>query len=139
MTIVNDSLSIDTRGEGDMIDLTDRLSLLLQKYKVKAGQMLVFVAGSTASVTTIEYEPGLKKDFTLLMERLIPRNARYFHEETWNDGNGHSHVRASLLGPSITIPFGGGKLLLGTWQQVVLIDYDNRPRSRELVVQIIGE
>lgn len=139
MTIVNDSLSIETRGEGDMIDLTNRLALLLQKYKMKTGQMLVFVAGSTASITTIEYEPGLKKDFTLLMERLIPRNARYFHEETWNDGNGHSHVRASLLGPSITIPFGGGKLLLGTWQQVVLIDYDNRPRSRELVVQFIGE
>ncbi|MBR9976911.1 MAG: secondary thiamine-phosphate synthase enzyme YjbQ [Bacteroidetes bacterium] len=139
MTIVNDSLSIETRGEGDMIDLTNRLTLLLQKYKMKTGQMLVFVAGSTASITTIEYEPGLKKDFTLLMERLIPRNARYFHEETWNDGNGHSHVRASLLGPSITIPFGGGKLLLGTWQQVVLIDYDNRPRSRELVVQFIGE
>ncbi len=139
MTIVNDSLSIETRGDGDMIDLTDRLALLLHKHKLKTGNMLVFVPGSTAGLTTIEYEPGLKKDFTLLMDRLIPRNARYFHEETWNDGNGHSHVRASLLGPSTTIPFGHGKFLLGTWQQIVLIDYDTRPRFRELVVQFIGE
>ncbi len=139
MTVVNDSLSIETRGDNDMLDLTDRLSLLLQKQKLKTGSMLVFVPGSTAALTTIEYEPGLKKDFTLLMERIVPRNARYFHEETWNDGNGHSHVRASMLGPSLTIPFGDGKLLLGTWQQVVLIDFDNRPRSRSLVVQFTGE
>lgn len=139
MTIVNDSLSIETRGDSDMIDLTDRLSLLLQKQKMKNGHMLVFVPGSTAALTTIEYEPGLKKDFTLLMERLIPRNARYYHEETWNDGNGHSHVRASLLGSSLTVPFGDGKLLLGTWQQIILVDYDNRPRSRSLVVQFTGE
>jgi len=139
MTVVNDSLGIETRGDSDMIDLTDRLSLLLQKQKMKNGSMLVFVPGSTASLTTIEYEPGLKKDFTLLMERIVPRNARYFHEETWNDGNGHSHVRASMLGPSITIPFGEGKLLLGTWQQIVLVDFDNRPRTRTLVVQFSGE
>lgn len=139
MTIVNDSLSIETRGDSDMIDLTDRLALLLQKQKMKNGHMLVFVPGSTAALTTIEYEPGLKKDFTLLMERLIPRNARYYHEETWNDGNGHSHVRASLLGPSLTVPFSEGKLLLGTWQQIILVDYDNRPRSRSLVVQFTGE
>ncbi|MBR9976342.1 MAG: secondary thiamine-phosphate synthase enzyme YjbQ [Bacteroidetes bacterium] len=139
MTIINDSLGIDTRGDNDMIDLTDRLALLLQKHKLKHGHMLVFVPGSTAGITTIEYEPGLKKDFTLLMERLIPRNARYFHEETWNDGNGHAHVRASLLGPSLTVPFGAGKLLLGTWQQIVLVDYDNRPRVRDLVVQFVGE
>jgi secondary thiamine-phosphate synthase enzyme len=139
MTIINDSLSIDTRGDSDMIDLTDRLALLLQKQKLKHGHMLVFVPGSTAGITTIEYEPGLKKDFSLLMERLVPRNARYFHEETWNDGNGHAHVRASLLGPSLTVPFGAGKLLLGTWQQIVLVDYDNRPRVRDLVVQFVGE
>jgi secondary thiamine-phosphate synthase enzyme len=139
MTVVNDSLGIETRGDSDMIDLTDRLALLLHKQKMKNGSMLVFVPGSTAALTTIEYEPGLKKDFTLLMERIVPRNARYFHEETWNDGNGHSHVRASMLGPSITIPFGGGKLLLGTWQQIVLVDFDNRPRTRTLVVQFSGE
>lgn len=139
MTVVNDSLGIETRGDSDMIDLTDRLSLLLQKQKMTRGSMLVFVPGSTAALTTIEYEPGLKKDFTLLMERIVPRNARYYHEETWNDGNGHSHVRASMLSPSLTIPFGEGKLLLGTWQQVVLIDFDNRPRTRSLVVQFTGE
>lgn len=139
MTVVNDSLGIETRGDNDMIDLTDRLSLLLQKQKMTRGSMLVFVPGSTAALTTIEYEPGLKKDFTLLMERIVPRNARYYHEETWNDGNGHSHVRASMLGPSLTIPFGDRKLLLGTWQQVVLIDFDNRPRTRSLVVQFTGE
>ena len=101
--------------------------------------MLVFVPGSTAGLTTIEYEPGLKKDFSLLMEKIIPKNARYFHEETWNDGNGHSHIRASLLGPSLTLPFGDGKLLLGTWQQIVLVDFDNRPRARSLVVQFNGQ
>jgi secondary thiamine-phosphate synthase enzyme len=131
-------LSIETHGDSDMIDLTDRLALLLQKQKLKTGSMLLFVPGSTAGVTTIEYEPGLKKDFTLLMDKVIPKNARYYHEETWNDGNGHSHIRASLLGPSLTIPFGEGKLLLGTWQQIVLIDFDNRPRSRSLVVQFTG-
>jgi len=139
MTIINDTLSIDTRGDGEMIDISNRLSLLLQKHKLKIGHIIVFVSGSTAGITTIEYESGLKKDFSLLMERLVPRNARYFHEETWNDGNGHSHVRASLLGPGITIPFGQGRLLLGTWQQVVLIDFDNRPRAREITVQIVGE
>ena len=139
MTVVNDSLGIETRGDSDMIDLTDRLTLLLQKQKMKRGSMLVFVPGSTAALTTIEYEPGLKKDFTLLMERVVPRNARYYHEETWNDGNGHSHVRASMLGPSLAIPFAEGKLLLGTWQQIVLVDFDNRPRTRNLVVQFTGE
>ncbi|HOJ05262.1 MAG TPA: secondary thiamine-phosphate synthase enzyme YjbQ [Bacteroidota bacterium] len=139
MIIANDTLTVETRGDGDMVDITDRLALLLQKHKLKAGQMLVFVPGSTASLTTIEFEPGLKRDFTQLLERLVPRNARYFHEETWNDGNGHAHVRASLIGPSITIPFGQGRLLLGTWQQVVLIDFDNRPRERNLVVQVSGE
>ncbi len=139
MTIINETLNIDTTGDGDMVDITDRLALLLQKHKLKQGHTIVFVPGSTAGITTIEFEPGLKKDFTLFMERLIPKNARYFHEETWNDGNGHSHIRASFLGPSITIPFGQGRLLLGTWQQLVLVDFDNRPRSRNLVVQIIGE
>jgi secondary thiamine-phosphate synthase enzyme len=139
MIIANDTLTVETRGDGDMVDITDRLALLLQKHKLKAGQMLVFVPGSTASLTTIEFEPGLKRDFTQMLERLVPRNARYFHEETWNDGNGHAHVRASLIGPSITIPFGQGRLLLGTWQQVVLIDFDNRPRERNLVVQVSGE
>ncbi len=139
MTIINDTLNIDTHGEGDMVDITDNLARLLQRHRLKQGQMLVFVPGSTAGITTIEYEPGLKKDFSVFMERIIPKNTRYYHEETWNDGNGHSHVRASLLGPSLIIPFGQSRLLLGTWQQVVVVDFDNRPRSRDLVVQFIGE
>jgi secondary thiamine-phosphate synthase enzyme len=138
MTIVNDALTVETRGDGEMIDLTDRLALLLQKHRMKNGHMLVFVSGSTAALTTIEFEGGLRQDFATLMERVAPRGATYAHEETWNDGNGHSHVRASLLGPDLTIPFGDGRLLLGTWQQVVLVDFDNRPRIRTLVVQFTG-
>jgi secondary thiamine-phosphate synthase enzyme len=139
MTIINDTLNIDTHGGGDMVDITDQLTRLLQRHKLKHGQVLVFVPGSTAGVTTIEYEPGLKKDFSVFMERIIPKNVHYYHEETWNDGNGHSHIRSSLLGPSLVIPIGQGRLLLGTWQQVVVVDFDNRPRSRDLVVQFCGE
>lgn len=139
MTIINDTLNIDTHGGCDMVDITDQLARMLQRHKLKSGQVLVFVPGSTAGVTTIEYEPGLKKDFSVFMERIIPKNAQYYHEETWNDGNGHSHIRSSLLGPSLVIPIGQGRLLLGTWQQVVVVDFDNRPRSRDLVVQFSGE
>ena len=139
MTIINDTVRVDSRGNNDMIDVTERLTLLLSRHKLKTGQMLVFVPGSTAGLTTIEFEPGLKQDFAAMMERIGPRAAHYHHEETWNDGNGHSHVRASLLGPSLTIPFGEGRLLLGTWQQVVLIDFDTRPRNRAIAVQLLGE
>lgn len=139
MTIVNDTLTIETRGNNDMIDLTDRLARILTRHKMKIGSMLVFVPGSTAGLTTIEYELGLKQDFSVLMERLAPRATHYHHEETWNDGNGHSHVRASLIGPSITVPFDNGALLLGSWQQVVLVDFDTRPRTRNLVVQCTGQ
>jgi secondary thiamine-phosphate synthase enzyme len=139
MTIINDTLNIDTHGGGDMVDITDQLTRMLQRHKLKQGQVLVFVPGSTAGVTTIEYEPGLKKDFSVFMERIIPKNVHYYHEETWNDGNGHSHIRSSLLGPSLVIPVGQSRLLLGTWQQVVVVDFDNRPRSRDLVVQFCGE
>jgi secondary thiamine-phosphate synthase enzyme len=139
MTIINDTLTIDTRGDSDIIDITRRLGMLLVKHKLDIGSMLVFIPGSTSGLTTIEYEQGLKLDFAALMERIAPKGARYFHEDTWNDGNGHSHVRASLLGPSITIPFEKGELMLGTWQQVVLVDFDNRPRTRSLIVQLTGE
>lgn len=139
MTIQNDSLTLETKGNCDIIDITKRLSLLLEKHKMKTGHAVLFVTGSTAGLTTIEYEPGLKRDFEELMERIIPQNARYFHEDTWNDGNGHSHIRASLIGPSLTIPFNNGEFLLGTWQQVIFIDFDNRPRNRTLVVQFVGD
>ena len=139
MTIINDTVRVDSRGNSDIIDITERVAMLLSRHKLKTGQLLLFVPGSTAGLTTIEYEPGLKQDFSAMMERIGPRAAHYHHEETWNDGNGHSHVRASLLGPSVTIPFNEGRLLLGTWQQVVLVDFDTRPRSRAIAVQIIGE
>ncbi len=139
MTVRTDTLRIETRGSNDMIDITERLQLLLTKHKLKEGSMTVFVPGSTAGLTTIEYEPGLKQDFAALMERIAPRAAHYFHEETWNDGNGHSHVRASLLGASLTIPFIEGRLCLGTWQQAIIVDFDVRPRTRNLVVQCLGE
>ncbi|MAT38589.1 MAG: secondary thiamine-phosphate synthase enzyme [Ectothiorhodospiraceae bacterium] len=139
MAIVNEFLTLETKGNCDIIDITKRLQLLLSKQKMSAGHALVFVSGSTAALTTIEYEPGLKQDFTEMIDRLVPKSMRYFHEETWNDGNGHSHIRSSLIGPSITIPFGDGEFLLGTWQQVIFVDFDNRPRTRKLVVQFTGE
>ena len=139
MAIVTDHLSVSTRGETDILDITAELGQLVERHRFREGQALVFVSGSTAGLTTVEFEPGLVRDLPTAFERLAPRDGRYHHEETWHDGNGHSHVRASLLGPSITIPFLDGRLLLGRWQQVVLIDFDNRPRNRDLVVQMTGE
>ena len=104
-----------------------------------SGELRRYDSGSTSGVTTIEYEPGLLKDIPAAFEKIAPQDAHYHHEETWHDGNGHSHVRASLLGCSLTVPFKDGRLLLGTWQQIVLIDFDNRPRKREVVVQLSGE
>jgi secondary thiamine-phosphate synthase enzyme len=137
--IVTDKVSVETRGDADIHDLTESVQGLVRKHGFREGQALVFVAGSTAGITTIEYEPGLLKDLPEAFERLAPRGLDYHHEQAWHDGNGHSHVRASLLGPSITVPFAGGKLLTGTWQQIVLVDFDNRPRRRDVVVQLSGE
>jgi secondary thiamine-phosphate synthase enzyme len=121
-----------------MVDLTPDVSRLLGNIQFKEGQVTVFVPGSTASITTIEFEPGLKQDFPNAMEKLAPRGAEYEHDNTWHDGNGHSHVRASMVGPSVTIPFHKGRLMLGTWQQIVLVDWDNRARRREVIFQFIG-
>lgn len=137
--IVTDSISLSTRGDADIIDLTPQVAALVRKHEFKHGQALVFVSGSTAGITTIEYEPGLLKDIPAAFEKIAPRGARYHHEDTWHDGNGHSHVRAALLGCSLAVPFKEGHLLLGTWQQIVLIDFDNRPRKREVIVQMTGE
>lgn len=139
MRIITDFISLSTRGDTDIIDITPRVSSMLREYKLTQGQALVFVSGSTAGITTIEYEPGLLKDIPAVFEKIAPRNAHYHHEETWHDGNGHSHVRAAMLGCSLTVPFRDGRLLLGSWQQIVLIDFDNRPRKREVVVQMTGE
>jgi secondary thiamine-phosphate synthase enzyme len=139
MAVVTDHISVSTRGDDEMLDLTERVQEIVRRHRFREGQALVFVPGSTAALTTIEYEPGLLDDFPAALERLVPRGMRYAHEEAWHDGNGHSHVRASLLGPSLTVPFADGALLLGTWQQIVLVDCDNRPRRREIVVQLSGE
>ncbi|MBI3004138.1 MAG: YjbQ family protein [Ignavibacteriales bacterium] len=138
MEIITEHLSVATRGNSDIIDITPQISSFVAKSKLKEGNVTVFVSGSTASVTTTEYEPGLIKDIPAAMERLAPQSITYHHNETWHDGNGHSHVRASMMGPSLTVPFSKGELLLGTWQQIVLIDFDTRARKREIVVQLMG-
>ena len=139
LKIVTQTLDLATQGNGQMIDLTPDASRLLASVGLQEGQVTIFAPGSTASVTTIEFEPGLKKDFPEAMEKVAPSDAEYEHDNTWHDGNGHSHVRASLVGPSLVVPFHGGRLLLGTWQQVVLVDWDNRARRREIVFQFIGQ
>jgi secondary thiamine-phosphate synthase enzyme len=139
VAFVTDRIHVSTRGDDDMIDLTAEVQALVRRHGFRQGQALVFVSGSTAGLTTVEYEPGLIKDLPAAFERLAPRGMRYHHEDTWHDGNGHSHVRASLLGPSLTVPFEDGALLLGTWQQIVLVDFDNGPRRRDVVVQLSGE
>ncbi len=139
MSVLTDRVSVKTRGDSQILDLTDDVQALVTRHGFREGQALVFVPGSTAGLTTIEYEAGLLKDLPAAFERLAPREMLYHHEQAYHDGNGHSHVRASLLGPSVTVPFVDGKLLTGTWQQIVLVDFDNRPRRREIVVQLSGE
>ncbi|RMG14378.1 MAG: YjbQ family protein [Deltaproteobacteria bacterium] len=138
MRIVTDRIAVSTRGDAEVVDLTEEVARLVRTHGFREGQALVFVPGSTAGITTLEYEPGLVQDIPELFERIAPRSAHYHHEETWHDGNGHSHCRAALVGPSLLLPFEAGELLLGTWQQIVLIDFDNRPRSRKVVVQLTG-
>lgn len=138
LAVVHRELSLRTK-ELEMVDITEQVSRLVRESGLKNGIVTVFVPGSTGAVTTIEYEPGLLKDFPAMLDRVAPKDVYYEHEKMWHDGNGHSHVRASLIGPSITIPFINGRLTLGTWQQLVFIELDIRPRSRSIVVQIVGE
>lgn len=139
MKVITEKVHVSTKGHTDVIDLTGRLSSLLVKAGMNEGSMTVFVVGSTASITTVEYEPGLMKDLPEAFERLAPSGKTYHHDATWGDNNGYSHVRASVVGPTLVVPFSKGTLLLGTWQQVVLIDFDNRPRERDIIVQFTGE
>ena len=139
MSLVTDTFRLQTQGNDHILDVTEKVQELLAKHGFEEGQALVFVSGSTAGITTIEYEPGLLEDIPAAFEKIAPRGGHYRHEEAWHDGNGHSHVRASLLGPSLTVPFRKGKLMLGTWQQIVVIDFDNRARQRDVVVQLSGE
>lgn len=139
MKIKTKSIKIPTNGNPDLIDITAKVADILGSANIKEGSVTVFVVGSTAAITTFEYEPGLIKDIKELFEKMIPRARHYNHDETWGDANGFSHLRASLQGPSLVVPFHEGKLVLGTWQQIVLAEFDNRPRQREVVVQLIGE
>ncbi|MBN1353084.1 MAG: YjbQ family protein [Candidatus Omnitrophica bacterium] len=137
--VVTENIKLKSRGETDIINITSQVEGIVRKSKVVNGIVTVFVPGATGALTTIEYEPGLVSDLKDAFEKLAPREGDYAHNLKWSDGNGFSHIRASLLGPSITVPFLKGGLTLGTWQQIIFIDFDNRPRTRELVVQIIGE
>ncbi len=139
MATYTTTLSFKTRGDCDMIDITKDLEEVVQKSGLNTGICTAFVPGSTASLITIEYEGGLLKDFPEAMERFAPKDAVYEHHLRWGDGNGHSHIRASIIGPDMTIPIIDGKLKLGTWQQVTFVDFDNRPRSRNVEIVMIGE
>jgi secondary thiamine-phosphate synthase enzyme len=139
MTVLGKVLQIKSKGEDDIIDLTKQTAKVVLDSKLADGIVTVFVVGSTAAITTIEFERGLTKDFPEMLSRVAPKEIFYEHEKMWQDGNGHSHVRASLIGPSLTVPFKDGNLILGTWQQIVLVEMDTRRRERKVVFQIIGE
>lgn len=139
MTFVTKTIQVKSKGENDMIDITKQTSRAIEESKLEQGIVTVFVSGSTAAISTIEYEPGLIIDFPEMLSRTVPKHIEYKHDKTWHDGNGHSHVRASLIGPSLTVPFKDGILMLGTWQQIVLFEMDTRQRTREIVLQINGE
>lgn len=139
MTVTTKQLSINTRGEGDILDVTEDVAEAVVESSLKNGVVTIFVPGSTAALTTIEYEPGLLKDLPSTLERVAPKRLEYEHERRWHDGNGHSHVKASIIGPSLTVPFVNGRLTLGTWQQIVFLELDVHNRSRQLILQIIGE
>lgn len=130
---------VESAGFSDVVDITDKVEDALADSELSSGIVLLFVAGSTASITTIEFESGAVSDLQRALEHLAPRKGEYDHNQRWHDGNGFAHVRAALLGAGYSVPFVNGKLLLGTWQQVVLVDHDNRPRRREVIVQLVGE
>lgn len=137
--IVTEGIALNTRGDADIQDITDEVARLVEQSGLAAGIATIFCPSSTSALTTIEYESGALSDLRRLFDQIIPADQVYKHNERWHDGNGHSHVRSALLGPSLTIPFSEGQLMLGTWQQIVYIDFDNRTRQRRLVVQIMGE
>ena len=139
MGVYYDEINIKTRGEVDIVDITSDIQSVVNKSKLRDGIACIFVGGSTGAITTIEHEPGLMKDLPRALEKIAPKGVHYDHHETWHDDNGHSHVRASLIGSSTTIPIRDGKLLHGTWQQIVFVELDTQPRSRNISVQIVGE
>jgi len=140
MSAETHGFDVQTKGDTQVLDLSAQVSALIGQGKIENGIATVFVVGSTAGITTTEFEPGLvNHDLKKAFEDIAPEDGRYVHEQTWNDDNGHAHVRASLLGPSMTVPLIAKKLQLGTWQQIVLIDFDTRPRTRRIIVQVVGD
>ena len=137
--VVTKKISLQSKGECDIIDITPQIEQQVAEAGINSGTVTLFVAGSTAGITTIEFESGVLSDFQSMWERNVPKSIPYNHDRRWGDGNGYSHVRASLLGASLVVPFNDKRLSLGTWQQIVLVDFDNRPRSRQVIVQIMGE
>ncbi len=137
--VVTKRISLQTKGECDIIDITPQVEQQVVEAGINSGTVTVFVAGSTAGIATIEFESGLLSDFQDMWQRNVPKNIPYNHDRRWGDNNGYSHVRASLLGASLVVPFNDKKLTLGTWQQIVLVDFDNRPRSRQVILQIMGD
>lgn len=139
MEIETYSISISTKGNCDIVDITDKVNDLIVNNNFAEGNVLLFTGGSTAGLTTIEYETGLLKDYPKFFDRIAPANINYEHDNTWHDGNGHSHIRAAIQSASLTVPFLKGRMLLGTWQQIIFVDFDNRSRRREVTVQIMGK
>ena len=139
MTVESQIVRLTTQKEGEILDITDNVQTIVENGTIKNGVVFLFVPGSTAALTTIEYEPGLLVDLPSILERIAPRDGSYEHEKRWRDGNGHSHIRASLIGPDLSVPFEGKKLMLGTWQQIVFIEFDVQPRDRTIIVHSIGE
>jgi secondary thiamine-phosphate synthase enzyme len=137
--VFQEQLTLSTQGHGDMHDLTEQVAAIVERAKVRTGIVHVFTVGSTAAVGAIEFEPGLRKDLPALLDRLMPPSREYGHEQTWHDGNGHSHLQATVLGSGLTVPIGAGKLILGTWQQIFHIECDVRPRQRTVVVTVLGD
>ena len=137
--VINKTIHIQTQGNCDMVDITPQIAKEISISGINNGIVTIFISGSTAGITTIEYEGGLVSDFKAMWDRNVPQNTTYQHDIRWGDGNGFSHVRASLLGPSLVVPFTNKKMTLGTWQQIIVVDFDNRPRSREIVLQMLGE
>ena len=136
MPIISERFSINTKGFTDIVNITGKVQEIVNNHKLDNASVLVYVPGSSASITTIEYEPGLLKDLPEAFEKFAPVNKVYHHDETWHDGNGYAHVRASMIGNSEIFPVVNSELLLGTWQQIILVDFDNKPRTRSIIVQI---
>lgn len=137
MTVYTEHFLMNTRGFTDIIDITQKVKSAVYQHNIKNGNVVIALPGSTAAITTIEYEPGLIKDLPAVLDEIAPMDKSYHHDDTWHDGNGYAHIRAALIGSSVSVPLIDGALLLGTWQQIVLIDFDNKPRARNIYVQII--